>query len=186
MLEFMPLQPQLEKRDLMEPRLDIDDILAVQTLAMGFLRWRARRRLHDEQNQKHGFVMLDSDGPVPLSTEDIYDGSVDTYMGCLVRKLSFDQWTMRVSFVTNERTEDRRAELSRQVYAFDWLKNGNRMAWASTSRLSELPDGGRLREIYDIHPVDSAEAGQLMARMQDVSQRVNPLTEDSFMGTRPS
>lgn len=76
-----------------KPLVSLDDILAVQALAMGYIRRRARTRKTDLDNRRHGFVMYDG-----TAGEDVYDGTTSTFMGCVVRKQGFGHWNMVVSY----------------------------------------------------------------------------------------
>lgn len=113
--------PQIPHEFLLTAQVSIEDILAVQSLAMGFLRMRARTQRRNPQLKRYGFVMLDKGG---LDEADVYDGSTDTYMGCFVQKVHPDQWHMLVSFLDTTNTEATKAQNTRRMYIFDWLRSG--------------------------------------------------------------
>ncbi|HET8690181.1 MAG TPA: hypothetical protein VFL81_01990, partial [Candidatus Saccharimonadales bacterium] len=173
--------PQFDRNEIMHPRISLDDILAVQALTMGFLRWRARTRKHDPLTKRRSFGMLDSDSPMPLSEEDIYDGSTDTYLTCTVKKIHYDQWRMRVSFLTNWREEELKQANVREQFMFDWLRNGNRMAWTSTT-ITRVEGDTTTQDISGIKPIDNQDLDEMKARMIEHTEKVNPIEEGSFMG----
>lgn len=180
MHEMMPQQPQYERQDILQSRLTIEDIFAVQALAMGCIRMRARTRISDYPNKRYGFSMYDK------ATDSLDDGSEDQYLTCLVKKVSYDQWRMRVSFLSMYMNEETKRMSVRDDYLFDWLKNGNNMAWASTT-LREATDEGLRSTQFNIRPLNSDEVGELRVRMSETSERVNPLQPGSIYSplTRP-
>lgn len=177
MLEI-PSSRQFPKGELMEPRVSMEDILAVQSLAMGYLSRRARTSRN--HNRHHGFAMYDREG---LDDDQLYDGSEDSYMSCLVKKVGYDQWRMRVSFLTMTMSEETKHDARREDYAFDWLKNGNRMAWTWTKYRISDPAGNRIETICDVRPTEAVECESLKLRMLEFSEKSGPLAS---LGNRPA
>lgn len=168
----------LEEREF-APLISLESILSVQSLAMGFLRYRARTRKSWRDDRKHGFAMSETTGG-DTSEPSVYDGSVTEYMSCLVRKLSFDQWHMKVMFRENHNTQDEKAKSYLDMYAFDWLRGGNRMAWGWSQEIRSISGQETQCTYRDVHRVGDAEAEDLRSRMIEKAERVNPLAEDSI------
>lgn len=168
--------PQIPHEFLREPQLSLENILAVQALSMGFLRMRARSRRQQPEQKRHGFVMFDKGGS---DIEDVYDGSTDTYMGCLVQKVSYDQWRMVVSLLSTLNTEPTKAQNVRRLYKFDWLRNGNRQAWHSEI-LRRYEGNGQTVQMLAAHPINDDICLGLQEEMLAICQRANPLTSDSI------
>lgn len=162
-----------------QPQLEMADIYAVQGLIMGYLRRRARHTRHDISENKYLFAMLDRDYD-NNNVKTIYDGSRDSYMVCKVQKVSRDQWRMVASFLTMTNTKATKEVNCRDLYRFDWLENGNRQAWYSSTfrhRTSE----GLFMKVNDSHPISSDECIELQDRMLEFSQAVNPISSQSIM-----
>jgi hypothetical protein len=169
--------PQLPSEEITLAQVDLEDILAVQALAMGSIRMRARTRKTDALNKRYGFAMYEpgSNG----DAEEIYDGSTDRYMSCSVRKVAPDQWHMAVSFLSMVNVEELARCNARELYQFDWLRDGRRMAWASTT-IRYRNDETAFDLVTDAHPVTQAECTELQFRMRDMCDRVNPLQPGSI------
>lgn len=165
-----------------EPQLEIEDILAVQGLLMGYLRKRARKPRHNDATKSHYLVMLDHDGAD--DTDEVYDGSTDTYMTCKVQKNRPDEWRMLVSFLEVVNTEATNLTSTRELYRFNWLDNGNRQAWYTSVTRQRLDEGLRV-QVNATYPINSDECLRLQNRMLEMSQAVNPLTSDSIFVPQP-
>lgn len=176
-----PAGLQFDRSEIMTPRITLEDILAVQSLAMGFLRFRARTRRNNSSEHRHGFSMYEPGTGDVRAVEDIYDGTVDAYLTCSVRKVEYDQWRMRVSFLSMLMTKETKRMNVRENYEFDWLRNGNRMAWAWTVQTDQTESGKTVLETYNVHPIETDEIDEVRVRMVDMSERVNPLQAGSFM-----
>ena len=163
-----------------EPQLEIEDIFAVQSLLMGYLRKRARSPRSNHEARSHYITMLDGGNG---ATDEAYDGSVDTYMTGKVQKRTMHQWRMLVSFLEVVNTEETSKINTRELYRFDWLSNGNRQAWYSSVTKQRLEEG-LLVKVNDTHPVSSDESLALQDRMLEVSEAVNPITSDSLLVPR--
>jgi len=96
--------------DFGEVELKLEDVLAVQSLAMNIREHARRVRTGDPR--AHRYVILDNCGQML--------GGTDTYFGVSVSKPSFRQWRMRVSFLENIFEEEQWHANYREVYAFDW------------------------------------------------------------------
>lgn len=167
-----------------EPQLEIEDILAVQGLLMGYLRKRARKPRYNYETKSHYLVMLDHDGPD--ETDEVYDGSTDTYMTCKVQKNRPDEWRMLVSFLGIVNTEATNMISTREMYRFNWLSNGNRQAWYTSVTRRCLDEDLSSVQVNAARPIDSDECLQLQNRMLATSQAVNPLTTDSIFVPKSS
>lgn len=165
-----------------EPQLEIEDILAVQSLMMGYLRKRARRPRTDQETKSHYLTMLDYSNEAD-DPDEMYDGSIDTYMSCKVQKRDYNQWRMLVSFLEVANVRELNQTNTREMYRFDWLNNGNRQAWY-TSVTKQRQEEGLYVQVNATHPITSDECLRLQDRMLEVSEAVNPITIDSIMVPR--
>lgn len=160
-----------------EPQLEIEDILALQSLVMGHLHRRARTSRSDAEAKKHIFAMLNRGNESGIdieSPENMYDGSADMYMSARVQKCDRDQWNMTVSFLETLNTEETKNTSTREVYQFDWLANGNRQAWYRSTTKRRL-DHGLEFQVNGTHPISSEETLALQDRMLKISQDVDPV-----------
>lgn len=87
MREMQIALPQLPHEFIDQPSIELEEILAVQSLVMGYLRKRARTRLTDIKAKRYGLCMLEQAGSGEPA-EEAYDGSADTYMTAQISKLS--------------------------------------------------------------------------------------------------
>ena len=168
---------------LKEPQLEIEDILAVQSLMMGYLRKRARRPKTVQETRSHYLTMLDVDSECD-NPDEVYDGSTDTYMTCKVQKRDYNQWRMLVSFLETTNVKQLNQTNTRELYRFDWLNNGNRQAWY-TSVTRQRQEEGLYVQVNATYPITSDECLRLQDRMLEVSESVNPITSDSILIPRP-
>lgn len=167
---------ELEKIDILRPLVTIDSIFAIQSLAMGILRHRSRTKLSDRKQKKYGFAMYNDTAMHP---DVAYDGSVEEYMTCRIKKMTHDQWKMRVRFRQNELSEDTNKESYIDDYLFDWMRSGEHMAWVSNRKVS-VWQGHTYEEIRDLEPLDEIQALALQQRMIDVAEAVNPSNQNSI------
>lgn len=156
----------MREEDLLTPKVRLNSILAVQALGMA-LHDQARTTLKSGE-RKYGFSMLDNSETMEHVE---YDGSMEEYMSFRVAKVNHDQWQMRVRFRQNELTRETNRESYIDDYLFDWLRNGNRMAFF-TNRRVEKTDGITVEDIREIHPVTDDEVTVLQERMVVHSDKV--------------
>lgn len=175
MYETMPELPQLPREAIFRPLVSMDDILAVQALTMGYLRMRARARRSNNDDKRHGFTMYDK----APDEGALYDGSEETMLSCIVRKVSHNRWHMRVSFLSTQLLELCKDTNSREQFYFDWDRQGNRMAWTATNVI-HIVDDDRQEFVINAHPVTPDECEALKERMYHVSECVNPLLPGSI------
>ena len=155
-----------------EPQLEIEDILAVQSLIMGYLHRRARTSRSDAETKNHLLSMINNSNGATIDLNNpngVYDGSTDTYMSCKVQKRDRDQWNMVVSFLESTNTEETKTMNTREVYRFDWLANGNRQAWYRSTTKSRIDEGLKF-DVNGTHPISSEECIDLQDRMLEISQ----------------
>lgn len=172
--------PQWPVEMIKDPLLEIEDILAVQSLTMGYLRTRARTKKHDLAAKNYGFAMIDR-GNSDNDAEGVYDGTSDTYMSCLVRKIQHDQWRMSVSMLDVVNTEMTKKTNIRRMHRFDWLKNGNCQAWYTETLKTQLgKSAGVSVQILKNHPISSKDCINLQNEMLAVSERANPISSESI------
>lgn len=164
--------------EILHSQLDIESIFATQALAMGFLRHRARTRRRNDNRKAYGFAFLNTNASNDI--DNLYDGSEEEYLTCRVEKMDFDQWRMSVRFRQNIFTEEKKAKTTVEDYRFDWLKNGNNQAWASTTEIGAHGDNGHVQAMIDRHPVSTDENNELRLRMHDVAHSVNPIEKGSI------
>lgn len=170
--------PQWPEAMIREPQLEIEDILAVQSLTMGYLHKRARTRVKKLDERKYGFAMINR-GNLDNDAETIYDGTSDTFMSCQVRKVEHDQWHMAVHFTEVINTEAAKNINTRRMYVFDWLRNGNRAAWF-TEMYKARSDEGLYVQMLQNHPLTSGACLDLQDEMLEMSQKANPMSSDSM------
>ena len=163
-----------------EPQLEMVDIYAVQSLIMGYLRRRARHTMRDDDLHRYTFSMLDRNFDDDTYFRDAYDGGHHNYMVCKVQKKTHDQWGMIVSFLTAQCSEEGKSTSNRELYRFDWQRNGNRQAWYSSTERRRTEEGLHMR-VNSMYPVSSDESGRLRDRMLEFSELVNPVSADSIM-----
>jgi hypothetical protein len=160
----------LERLDVLHPLVTIESIYAVQSLAMGILRHRSRTKLKDVVARKYGFAMYNDS----LADDEVaYNGASEEYMSYRVRKVAYDQWKMRIRFRQNELSEETRRESYIDDYMFDWMRNGDHMAWFSNRKVSAW-EGHTFEDITTIEPLDEAQIADLQQRMIEVTNTVNP------------
>jgi hypothetical protein len=167
---------ELEQIDMLRPLVTIESIFAIQSLSMGILRHRSRTKLSDKKQKKYGFAMYND---TALHPDIAYDGSVEEYMTCRIKKIAHDQWKMRVRFRQNELTESTSKESYIDDYLFDWMRSGEHMAWISNRKVS-VWEGHTYEEIRDLEPLDEVQALVLQQRMIDVAEAVNPAKQNSI------
>ncbi len=166
-----------------EPSVDMADIYAIQALTMGYLRKRARYTMYDENMNRYMFSMrdsLDPDESRDETCESMYDGSQDRLMTCRLHKLNYDQWRMTATFVDTTNTLATKSVITRDLYRFDWLRNGNRQAWYSSTTRIRSEEGLHL-QVNRMEPITSDVALELQNRMLELSQSVNPISTDSIL-----
>jgi hypothetical protein len=114
-----------ERKDVLNPLIGIDSVLATQALVMQLLAKQNRSILRGDK--KHGFAALNN---TQTDQGEMYDGSLEEYLSCRVAKIAYDQWKMRVRFRQNELTESNKMISKVDDFSFDWLfrskLNGNR------------------------------------------------------------
>lgn len=174
--------PELPRELIERPLIEIEEILAVQSLVMGYLRKRARTKLNNRKDKRYGLCMLEQAGGGE-STQDTYDGSADTYMTAQISKPERDQWHMTVSMLDVTNIDELAQTSIRQLYRFDWLRNGNRQAWYSEV-LRKRTEEGLYMEPFETRPIDSERVLALQNEMLRVSQAVNPIDSSSIMVPR--
>lgn len=166
---------QWDRREALEPSINIESIFATQALAMGLLMQRSRTRMRVKPgDKKRGFAVLNNS---ETDQSQIYDGSSEEYMACRVAKVAFDQWRMRIRFRQNELTHEKRNISYIDDYSFDWLRNGNLQAWYGNFKV-EKTDIGTLESWSDVHPLGEYEMIDLRARMGNI-------VEDAKLEGRP-
>lgn len=170
------LRRELSREELLYPQLDIEAIFATQALAMGFLRHRARTRRRPDHKKAYGFALLDTTS----SIDELYDGTEDELLTCRIEKVTFDQWRMHVRFRHNLLTEATKQFSTVEDYRYDWLKNGNNQAWASTTEIDASGSDGSVHTMTDRHPISPEENSELRQRMHDVAHAANPLQPGSI------
>lgn len=98
--------------------IPVDEVRAIQALAMGSLSKQARTRLDDEKMS--GFVLYDN----PVPSELIGTSAVDVFMGVVSRKMEYDYWQFTVSFLTMMNSDELRHSNTRELYRFNWNNQG--------------------------------------------------------------
>lgn len=156
----------LDKAQLLSPSVNITSILCIQALGMT-LREQARVTLKSNE-RKHGFSMLENSDTIEQVD---YDGSLEEYMTFRVAKTNHDQWKMRVRFRQNLLTEETSVESYLDDYMFDWLKNGNRMAFCTNRRI-KVEEDGRHEDIRNISAITDEDAAELLERMTTHADKV--------------
>lgn len=175
--EYEIALPQLPHDLIRSPYIEMEDILAIQSLTMGYLRWRSRTRVNDEKNKRYGLCMFDTqanDDP-----DVLYEGNIHTYMTTQLKKPARDQWHMTVNFRESLDTEATNYADTHEKYIFDWLRNGNRAAWYTKTQRWDDGEGIVIKAL-DAHPLTSEETDNLQQRMLDHSERVNPMAAGSI------
>lgn len=170
------LKHEIERGELLYPQLDIESIFATQALAMGFLRYRARTRRKSDNKKAYGFALLDTNG----SNDEAYDGSEEELLTCRIEKVTFDQWRMSIRFRHNLLTVATKDQSLVEDYRYDWLRNGNNQAWASTTEIDASGSDGSAHTMIDRHPIALDENNELRLRMHDVAHAANPLQPGSI------
>lgn len=161
----------LQAEELQTSKIDIDTILSIQSLGMTICG-SARTRLRSG-DKKHGFSMLENSD---TQEDEFYDGSSEEYMSFRVAKVHYDQWKMLVRFRQNELSEEKSTTSYIDDYHFDWLRNGNNMAFNSVRsvEIMDIEDRGitTIETINDFHALTSEEGMGLRDRMIVHSDKV--------------
>jgi hypothetical protein len=102
-----------------EPKLPVEEVLAVQALVMQVVRPTARRAVRKEG--MHRFVFYESAGPEAMVGSD----ETERFIAVSAGRKDFRSWTMRVSFLELILSKERQYSNYREMYRFDWDANGN-------------------------------------------------------------
>jgi hypothetical protein len=167
---------ELDHLDMLRPLVTLDSIFSIQSLAMGILRHRSRTKMANAKEKKYGFAMYHD---AAMHADVAYDGSIEEYMTCRVKKVAHDQWKMRVRFRQNELTQAANKESYIDDYLFDWTRGGEHMAGVSNRKVT-VWEGHTFEEIRDLEPLDEAQMLVLQQRMIDLAEVVNPEKENSL------
>jgi hypothetical protein len=103
-------------------RLPVEEVLAIQNLAMSAVRNQARRPDRTQRApRRHGFTLYrDSGGRVG-------SGEIDTFMTVRVARQDFRQWMMKIAFRELQLTHERRYSNYLEEYTFSWV--GKEHCW---------------------------------------------------------
>lgn len=153
---------QQERSEIMYSKITVEDIFAIQSLMMTRVRERARTTMVDETKKLHGVSLLDTQSDATIATA--YDGSVERYMTCRVKKPRHDQWRMTIRFFEASNTEAYRHVGLEEHYYFDWLRNGNVAAWYTLGEKENFGDK-TTNEIIDVRPITSTMCDELREQM---------------------
>lgn len=143
----------------------IENILAIQTLAMGSIMPIAQTRLMrgDKANRRHGFSIQGYTGPDNVTP---YDGFEEEYMTYRIAKKNFTDWKMNVRFRQNVLEEEYKRHSYLEDFAFEWQR-GKVLAAAAVSRHVVVTDGYTTMDTWlAIRPVSNDEVLDLHSRMQ--------------------
>lgn len=103
-----------------QENIPINEILSLQSLAMGVIGEQARRLT--SKDKMTGYVLFDN------SRGAIGSGTIDTYMGVVARRPSINNWRLSISFLSMVNTHELRYSNTRELYRFDWNKAGKCLA----------------------------------------------------------
>lgn len=177
--DAMELEGEYEVEYDLEPTLDlmegsdavrIESIYAIQALAMASLRPLARTRLRRSQPvRRYGFSILHDQEP---ESTDPYDGASESYMSWVLTKQNFVDWSMRVRFRQNVRTEEQRNQSTLEDYTFAWRRGGD-VALAAYALHGDRTDGYTSSHVYSqLRPLTDDEVQTLHDRMQQHGDQV--------------
>lgn len=96
--------------------LPIDEVRAIQSLAMGVLSEKARRKVF--KDKMTGYVLYESTG------EPMGSNAVDTFMGVISKKPAINYWQFTVSFLSGMMNDRLRYSNTRELYRFNWNNLG--------------------------------------------------------------
>lgn len=159
------------------PSIPVEEVLAIQSLAMSTVRERARRvRVQDSI---HRFVIYDS------SAGPIGSNGLDTFLSVSVGKKDFRWWQMSVSFLSLLMNHKLRYSNTRELYRFDWDAEGHcsgiKFFYDNHNPVIEtLPSLTDDKKVVDIiqprammwsRPVDANECDELCDRMLQIITR---------------
>ena len=125
--------PNFEVTEDALPRVPVQDVLDIQSLAMGTVLPLARTRRTGTEPRVTGFVLLHETNPNVQHPSDViqmpneygeyeHEADVDTYLGVIVRKPHPRQWRLTVSFLQYMLTEADRLTNTRDIYRFEWRR----------------------------------------------------------------
>lgn len=148
----------------------IESIYAIQALAMASLRPLARTRLRRSQPvRRYGFSILHDQEP---ESTDPYDGASESYMSWVLTKQNFVDWSMRVRFRQNVRTEAQRNQSTLEDYTFAWRRGGD-VALAAYALHNDQTDGYTSNHTYlQLRPLTDSDVQTLRDRMQQHGDQV--------------
>jgi hypothetical protein len=130
-----------------EDFVDLRQVLSVQSLAMGVFREAARREVI--KHKMTGFVLLDR------TEGEMGSDGVDTYMGFMSRRLSYDYWQFTASFLRYEMTDHLRYTNYRELYRYNWNTAGKCIGtYITTLNYNPITS---TREDEDLGRVDTVE-----------------------------
>lgn len=103
----------------------IDNVLHLQSLAMGVFREKARRV--KSADKMTGFVLFDS------SDGDMSSNDTDTYMGVISRRIKHNYWQFSVYFLTYMMNHELRYSNTREQFRFNWDSTGTCVGTKTTT-----------------------------------------------------
>lgn len=156
--------------------IPLDNVLHLQSIAMGVLRERARRV--ESKPKMTGFVLFDR------SPGDMDSNAIDTYMGVVARKVTHDYWQFSVSFLSYMMNQKLRYSNHRELYRFNWNAD---QACTGTKIIHDVynpvvstrhdPDKGLIDTVApsvtkDWYPLDERDCSELRDRMLATASNV--------------
>lgn len=124
--------PEIELTQDVLPRVPLQDVLDIQSLAMGTVRPISQTRRSSIDPKFTGFVLLHETSPRAQNVGDLIqmpdeygeydDFDIDTYLGVIVRKPQPREWRLTVSFLQYALKDDERFSNVRDMYRFEWRR----------------------------------------------------------------
>lgn len=159
------------------PKLGIEDVLAIQSLAMITLRNQAR--IAKRAERMHRFMIYDA-----IPAEEEYGSEMEEcFLGVCVGRVAPRNWTMRVSFLKLDLSEKFLYSNTRELYRFDWNANGDCFGEKATyvhfgeitgrqfSSTGEIIDDVTFHKVRASNLIGVDECDELGERMLDVSKK---------------
>lgn len=162
------------------PALRVDEVLAVQALAMGYVRAQARRvHISDAEPRRHRFALYQNSGG------RVGTGETDMFLAVSAGKTDFRQWSMRISFLEMALTHERRYSNYREIYEFDWYDQD--YCWGTKKNIEIYnritgsyndPVTGKLLDVIEsdistqAYAIESADCDELCDRMLTLTSQL--------------
>lgn len=99
-----------------EDFLPVQEIFSLRAIAMGVVAEQARKIV--DKPKMTGYAIYDS------TTESIGSGAVETYLGVIAKKLTYDYWQMTISFRSSILEDNLRYSNTLEINRFNWNQQG--------------------------------------------------------------